>query len=182
VGFSQILLIDKVPLKQYNVVSVSEMLGIEIQDETIALCYTPNSSLAPRLLDNCKQFKMDDPYRNVSYIGDFNVHNSDWICSTGDKDAGGIQAEEMCEMFGLNQLIGLSTCGENTLDLAMTIHDGVAIEQPGAGTSDHIAIAITLELDTNLLFCGNTRHGCILEVPSNESLLHGILMIVNQLT
>ena len=91
---------------------------------------------------------MDHPYRNVSYIGDFNVHNSDWICSTDDKDAGGIQAEEMCEMFGLNQLIDFPTRGENTLGLDMTIHDGVAIDQPGAGTSDHIAIAITLELDS----------------------------------
>ena len=95
----------------------------------------------------CRWFKLDNPYRSFFY-SDFNVHNPDWICSTGDKDAGGIHAEEMCEMFGLNQLIDFPTRGENTLDPVMTIRDRVAIEQPGAGTSDHIAIAITLELDS----------------------------------
>ena len=142
------LLVDKVSMKPYNVVGESEILGIELCGETLELCYTPNSKLAPRLIENCKQFKLDHPYKSISYFGDFNVHNPDWICSVGDKDTGGALAEEMCEMFGMNQLIDFPTRGSNTLDLVMTTLTGSATERPGAGTSDHISIDITLELQS----------------------------------
>ena len=115
-------------------------------EEDLQLCYTPKSHLAPRLLDNCEQYKLDNPFRSVTYLGDFNVHNPDWIHSIGDKDAGGIQAEQMCEMFGMKQLIDFPTRGENTLDLVMSTHSGTAVDLPGAGTSDHIAINIVLDL------------------------------------
>jgi hypothetical protein len=140
------LLVDQVNMKEYNEADVAEMIGVEVLGETLQLCYTPRSSLAPRLIEQCKQFKLDHPYKSVSFLGDFNVHNPDWICSLGDKDTGGEMAEEMCEMFGMKQLIDFPTRGENTLDLFMSTRAGSASARPGAGTSDHISINITLEL------------------------------------
>ena len=90
------LLVDKVNTDDYNIVSVAEQLAIEVQGETLDLCYTPKASLAPQLLTQCKNFKLDHPYRSINFLGDFNVHNPEWIHSTGDSDAGGIQAREMC--------------------------------------------------------------------------------------
>ena len=144
------LLIDKVPLKGYNNPRVSEMLGIELMDETLILCYTPGSQLAPRLVESCQQYKLDNPFKAVSYFGDFNVHNPDWICSVGDLDAGGRAAEEMCQISGMQQLIDFPTRGGNTLDLVMTTHTGYAKAMPGAGTSDHILISVVLDLSTAL--------------------------------
>ena len=58
-------------MKPYNVVNVSEILGIEVMEEDLQLCYTPKSHLAPRLLDKCEQYKLDNPFRYVTYLGDF---------------------------------------------------------------------------------------------------------------
>ena len=90
---------------------------------------------------------IDHNMEKVNYwYGDFNVHNPGWICSTCEADAGGVMAEEMCQLFGLNQLIDFPTRGNNTLDLVMTQHSGSAVARVNAGTSDHITIDITLEL------------------------------------
>ena len=53
-------------------------------------------------------------------------------------------------MLGFNQLIDFPTRGSNTLDLMMTPHKGTAVPSPGAGTSDHISINITLEIQATL--------------------------------
>jgi len=144
------LLIDKIDMKVYNTVDVAEFIGIEVQDETVQLCYTPKSSLAPKLIEQCEQYMLNNGCKSVSFFGDFNVHNPEWICSVGDKDIGGEMAEDMCESFGLNQLIDFPTRGPNTLDLAMTPHAGVAVSCPGAGSSDHISILINMELKKEL--------------------------------
>ena len=44
------LLIDKVNMKQCNTKSVAEILGIKYMADTLQLCYTPHSSLAPNLV------------------------------------------------------------------------------------------------------------------------------------
>ena len=144
------LLVDKVDLKAYNTVKIAEMIGIELQGGTLNLCYTPKSELAPRLIEQCSNYKLDNPFKNVSFLGDFNVHNPQWIHSIGEKDAGGVKAEEMCEMLGYNQLIDFPTRGRTTLDLMMTPWTGSAVPSPGAGTSDHISINIILELQVEI--------------------------------
>ena len=50
----QHLLVDKVNIEDHNIVSVAQQLAIEVQGETLDLCYTPKSSLAPTLLTQCK--------------------------------------------------------------------------------------------------------------------------------
>jgi hypothetical protein len=147
------LLIDKVDLKQYNTVGSAEMLGIRCMGTTLPLCYTQKSSKATTLLRACKQYKLDHPFDDIAFIGDFNVHNPDWICSTCDADAGGIMAQEMCELMGLRQLIDFPTrtfAPMNTLDLVMCSNGGSALPKPGLGTSDHISIDVTLNVGIEL--------------------------------
>ena len=92
---------------------------------------------APVLLDACKQLKLDNPFLNIAFVGDFNVHSPDWICSTCDADKGGVMAQEICELFGLQKIVDFPTRGDNTLDLVMATNAGEAIPKPGRGTSDH---------------------------------------------
>ena len=51
------------------------------------------------------------------------------------RDAGGIMAQEMCELFGLQQIADFPTRGDNTLDLVMTAGAGIAKPKPGPGTN-----------------------------------------------
>ena len=44
------LLVDKVDMSSYNTVEVGEVIGVRCMGETHQLCYTPKSSLAPRLI------------------------------------------------------------------------------------------------------------------------------------
>ena len=144
------LLVDKVNMSTYNTVEVAEMLGIKCMGETHQLCYTSKSSLSPRLISACENYMLDHPMEKVNFFGDFNVHNPGWICSTSDADNGGLMAEKMCQMFGLNQLIDFPTRDSNTLDLVMTQHSGSARSRVGVGTSDHVSIDITLELNSEV--------------------------------
>ena len=140
------ILVDKVNMAPYNIVEAAEVLGIKCMGETFQLCYTPKSALAPRLINACENYMLDHPVEKVNFFGDFNVHNPGWICSTSDADTGGMMAENMCQMFGLNQLIDFPTRDSNTLDLVMTQHSGSAISRAGLGTTDHVSIDITLDL------------------------------------
>ena len=118
------------------------LVGIRSGDEDYLLCYTPKSSLALRLLIVAQQYMLDNPDRKVVLLGDFNLHNQDWItsCST---DAAGIEAEEMCAMFGLKQLVDFPTREHNTLDLVMSPTPGAATPVEPMGSSDHVSVSIT---------------------------------------
>ena len=111
---------DKLNLSEYNTVGSAETIGIELQNKTLVLCYTQKSASSGNLIAQCTKFKLDHPFKSISFLGDFNVHNPGWFCSIGNQNAGGLQAEEMCQMFGLNQLIDFPTRGLNTLDLVMS--------------------------------------------------------------
>ena len=141
------LLIDKLDLAAYNIKAKVELIGVILNGKLHVLAYTPKSSFARLLIEACSQIKLDCPYDNISFYGDFNVHNEDWICSKCT-DAGGLAAADMCTMFGLNQLVGFSTRSEHTLDLVMTPFQGRAYPKPGLGTSDHISIEVTLDTST----------------------------------
>ena len=143
------LLVDKINLKDYNIVSCAEMLGIRCMDEEFILCYTPNSSLAPLLVNACENYKLDNPMHCTTFLGDFNVHNPDWIVSISPADPGGIMAEEFCQLFGYNQVIDFATHNKgNTLDLVITHLHGKAVCWPGLGTSDHFSIGLDLDMES----------------------------------
>ena len=141
------LLVDSVKLRDYCKAKDSEMVGIRYAGKTLLGCYTSNSNLAPRLIAQCKQYKFDHPLEDVSYFGDFNVHNTNWISST-HTDQGGEDAFDMCEMFGLSQLVSFPSRDDtvNTLDLIMTTMAGDAYALSNLGTGDHVSILTTLKL------------------------------------
>jgi hypothetical protein len=55
-------------------------------------------------------------------------------------------AQEMCELFELQQTVNFPTRGDNTLDLVMAADGGTAVPKPGLGTSDHISIDVFLNV------------------------------------
>ena len=131
------LLVDTVDVKKYNVVTEDEILAVKCMSQVIPLCYTPHSGKALVLIAACKQIKMDMPFDDITFIGDFNVHNPGWTCSKQDADPAGVAAQEMSELFGLQQLVNFPTRSEDTLDLVMSANGGIAVQRPGLGTSDH---------------------------------------------
>ena len=77
----------------------------------------------------------------VILAGDFNVHNQDWLQSSRTTRAGEY-AEDMCHMYGLEQLVHEPTRGRNTLDLVMSDLPGRIVTplHPPLGKSDHAVI------------------------------------------
>ena len=80
-------------------------------------CYTPDSARSPRLFDAMLRYHLEHPDRPKIFVGDFNIHNPDWVCSTSKTDKAGLVAQEFCEMYGFNQLVDFPTREGNTLDL-----------------------------------------------------------------
>ena len=112
-------------------------------DKAFILCYTPNSSLAPLLVNACENYKLDHPMNRTSFLGDFNVHNPDWTVSKSPADPGGIMVEEFCQLFGYNQVIDFSTNNKgNTSDLVIPHLHGKAVCWPSLGTSVHFSIGL----------------------------------------
>eukprot|EP00117_Sycon_ciliatum_P049752 scpid9142/ scgid35229/ RNA-directed DNA polymerase from mobile element jockey; Reverse transcriptase len=77
----------------------------------------------------------------VILAGDFNVHNQDWLHSSRTTRAGEY-AEDMCHMYGLEQLVHEPTRGRNTLDHVMSDLPGRIVTplHPPLGKSDHAVI------------------------------------------
>ena len=154
-------LVDVLKLTKYNTVGVVEMAGFELNDTDIICCYTPDSRRAPRLLDAILQYHIDKPERPKIFCGDFNIHNPDWVCSTTKKaDVAGRIAQEFCEIYGFNQLVDFPTRGRNTLDLIITSFAGSTTPLPGLGTSDHVAVSFTVNVEVEIPkppIAGDTR-------------------------
>ena len=102
------------------------------------------------LIAQCLLYLQEHPSRKVVFLGDFNVHNSKWICSVSPTDEAGVNAQHMCESFGLHQLVGFPTRGGNTLDLIISHLPGQAVAMANSGTSDHIAIAFDIQITHDL--------------------------------
>jgi hypothetical protein len=141
------LLVDKINTGQYNTVDAAEICGIRFMGQDFPLCYTPKSSLVPLLIDACEQYALDNPMRSITFLGDFNCHNPDWLTSRSLLNKGGERVEEFCEMFGFFQMIDFPTRQGNTLDLVMTRCAGLAQERLVLGTSDHVSIELELETE-----------------------------------
>ena len=143
-------LVDKSKLAPYNTVGVAEMCGIELYGTNIIDCYTPDSARSPQLFDAMLQYHLEHPERPKIFVGDFNIHNPDWVCSTSKTDKAGQVAQEFCEMFGFNQLVDFPTREGNTLDLIMTCFQGTAAPLTGLGTSDHVSITFKIDAEVEI--------------------------------
>ena len=73
-----------------------------------------------------QRYMLDNPDHNVVFMGEFNIHNKEWLVSKVDTDEGGSIAQEFCELFGFNQYVDFETRSCNTLDLVISPYEGSA--------------------------------------------------------
>ena len=142
IGAKSHLLVDKLDVTAYNTVKHAEIVGIRYDQVDYLLCYTHKSATATKLLLAVQRYMLDNPDRKVVLLGDFNVHNQDWIISS-TTDSAGVEAQEMCEMFGLKQLVDFTTREVNTLDLVMSSIPGIATRSLSMGSSDHDSVWVS---------------------------------------
>ena len=145
-GCKKHILADKLNLVKYDTVGRAEMVCVEWEGVHWVLYYTPNAHEALLMIQVIQQYKEDHPGVPVVFIGDTNVHNSNWICSTSTTDQGGILAQEFSEIFGMTQLVNFPTRKGNTLDLVLSDINGAATVSPGVGNSDHESMYLTFKV------------------------------------
>ena len=93
-------------------------------------------SLYDKLMGNSNQ--------RVVIVGDFNIHEVEWLRST-KTDATGKATHEFCETRGLIQLVTRPTWGEAILDLVISPYNGSVIHLPYCGSSDHQTLLVHLD-------------------------------------
>ena len=145
-GAKKHLLASKLDLSEYCIREEAEMAGFELDNVNYVGCYTSNSMTAKVLIAQCNRYLRDNLSCKVVFLGDFNVHNQEWIGSASPTDDAGIDAQHMCEAFGLHQLVDFPTRGANTLDLIMSHLLGQATAMANPGTSDHAAVAFEIHV------------------------------------
>merc|ERR1712121_243069 len=103
-------------------------------------------------LSSCHEsLQISHPQAEILYLGDFNVHHTEWL-SSSHTDRGGIEAREFSILHGLDQLIQQPTRvpdrhdqASNTLDLFFTSNCDLfsySVSSP-LGSSDHCLVTVT---------------------------------------
>ena len=133
-------------------------LKIYLPTTTIFLCFcycSPNATNFPSFfeyLTSCHESLLPShPHAEVLYIGDFNVHHTDWLKST-HTDVGGIEAFHFSISNELEQIIKHPTRvpdrhdhAANPLDLFFTSNPQnytYTVSSP-LGSSDHCTVSVT---------------------------------------
>ena len=133
-------------------------LKIYLPTTTIFLCFcycSPNATNFPSFfeyLTSCHESLLSShPHAEVFYIGDFNVHHTDWLKST-HTDVGGIEAFHFSISNELEQIIKHPTRipdrhdhAANPLDLFFTSNPQkytYTVSSP-LGSSDHCTVSVT---------------------------------------
>ena len=81
-------------LRDYNKVSEAEVDGFKLNGTDYIVCYISHSKLAAVLSDMMQQYMLDNPDLSVIFMGDFNIHNKEWLISKVDTDEGRSIAQE----------------------------------------------------------------------------------------
>ena len=149
-GCKKHLLASELDLSKYNIKMEAELCGFELNGTDYILCYTSHSRFAVRLFDKMQQYVLDNPGRPTVFLGDFNIHNQEWLNSRSITDKGGSVAQEFCETFGFFQCVDFDTRDGNTLDLIMSPFDDSASAVANLGTSDHVSVRFTMHVTTLL--------------------------------
>ena len=149
-GCKKHLFATELALSAYNVKMEAELCGFELNGTDYVLCYTSHSRFAVRLFDKMQQYMLDNPSHPIVFLGDFNVHNQEWLNSRSLTDKGGCLAKEFYEIFGFFQYVDFDTRDGNTLDLVMSPFDGSASAVANLGTSDHVSVRFTMHMTTPL--------------------------------
>ena len=130
-------------------------LKIYLPTTTIFLCFcycSPNATNFPSFfeyLTSCHEPLLSShSCAEVLYIGDFNVHHTDWLKST-HTDVGGIEAFHFFISNELEQIIKHPTRvpdrhdhAANPLDLFFTSNHTYTVSSP-LGSSDHCTVSVT---------------------------------------
>ena len=112
-------MVDSVDCELYHVPTTLEIIALHCQ-RTIILCvYRRPSANDTTLIDSLTRFRLASGQNSFIIVGDFNVHESDWLGSAFTSPAG-TALRNFCELFGLSQLVDRGTRKEAILDLAIS--------------------------------------------------------------
>ena len=109
-----------------------------------------DDSIYECLLNSYINIQEEDRKSCFVFVGDLNAHHRDWLNSVSPTDRHGIAALDFADISGCEQLVtGATHISGNRLDLLLTDVAGVVEVQTIApiGSSDHLGLACTIQLD-----------------------------------
>ena len=139
--------LDQKLMDKYHIDEAAELIGMKYGGVTYIDAYSSKSTLAKQLVGVLHRLRKDMPNDKFVIVGDFNVHNKDWIISESDTDEAGEMLEEFTQLNGMYQLIDFATRGNNALDLIISDLAGSASSKTHIGTSDHLSISFEIQVD-----------------------------------
>ena len=114
---------DSIDCEAYYHSGTSEIVGVHYQGTMILCVYRQPSVSDLTLNDSLTQFQSDNCSLPVIIVGDFNIHEHDWL-SSPFTSSDGTALCGFCELFGLSQLIDRATRRDAILDLAISEYPG----------------------------------------------------------
>ena len=145
------LLVDTVDCSEWCVRETAEIAGFEVGDWALFGGYTQNSNTSPEIfaafesIRTLKRFKD----KKLMFFVDANCHHADWLGSKLTDEAGRV-AKAFTDDYGMTQYIDFPTRGDNILDLFISDLEVDAQPLPPLGTSDHVNIIATVDLNMSM--------------------------------
>jgi len=133
----------------YYVSATSEIVAVCYLETMILCVYRQPSATDTTLIDSLNRFCLANSHHSIIIVGDFNVHECDWLGSPFTSPTGSA-LHEFCELFGLSQSVDRGTHKEAILDLAISEYTGTVSYHPHLGTSDHIAIFVVFQMSLHV--------------------------------
>ena len=143
------LLVDSVDCETYYVSGTSEVIGVCYQETMILCVYRQPSAIDTTLINSLTRFRLANSHYSIIIVGNFNVHERDWLGSPFTSSAGSA-LHGFCELFGLSQLVDKGTRKDAILDLVISKHAVTVSYYPLLGTSDHIAIFVGFQMSLHV--------------------------------
>lgn len=121
---------------------------------------SPNASLAPSLFDTLSNeinLLPIDVTSEILILGDFNIHNAEWLEFSARTDAVGVEGELFADSHNLTQLVSEPTRVPDSLDHTAYLLDLFLTNNPTSyavnvssplGSSDHCLISATTHLSS----------------------------------
>ena len=111
---------------------------------SIAICnwyFPPGASLDG--IESMKQelTDMNEVADSVIAVGDLNIHHASWLRFSNGETTRGRQLKDICDSFGLRQLISQPTRGEYLLDLCLSNSQSTQTEVK-AKIADHACLLV----------------------------------------
>ncbi|MBM6549305.1 hypothetical protein H7673_10630 [Streptococcus dysgalactiae subsp. equisimilis] len=139
-------------------------LKLRVSSSNLYFCIlyrSPNSSdcsVSDLLSSRIENILQSDSTAQVTILGDFNVHNSDWLTHSASTTTLGREAEAFAVINNLSQLVTFPTRvpdrseeHAHTLDLLLTSNPSLISDlshSPPLGSSDHCLITFSVQIPT----------------------------------